>query len=288
MTAKFGPRGRWWAFAGGTLVAAAAIVSLTDAADQQPDARQTTSSDEPAVETAPERDPNVTVLALPVTLEDGALAGLRLKLLDSYGQSLKAWEMVTPGDLRLEAPKLEIDRYHLTVTSRGFATASVAVVVSADGIVFKPERVAVPRRRFAVLRYDVNVKGKRQLTGADVKHHHIAISRVGRLPDLNHDFGVGQDPGRDGGKDVKFHWHHFGSGRGVASPAAGKTYEQIEEAPTVDQYKPGDVVLLKGAIKLVHIAGSRPDHARYAKIMVEDVTETPPKDVKIIDKPEPW
>ncbi len=215
-------------------------------------------------------------LAITVTLEDSASEPLKFVLLDRYSQPLKTWEKVAPGDVRLDLPQLERDRHSLKVSASGYAVRRIALTVSGEGIRANVESLELPRRRYAVLRYAVNLQGQRTLTGPHVKEGRVAIS-YGSVPDLHGDWLILQ-----AGTSPVFDFHRYGS-NGFARPPAGASFQDIDLAPHPDQYTAKTVVVEKGMVLLNRIQGNGPRDRRYAKILVEDVTESPPKDIQVID-----
>ena len=280
MNADFEPRRRR-VFAGVVIAALAATVGLADAADGPSAETQKTAA--ASANAAPSAPAEVTTLSLTVTLEDGAQKPLELKLRDRFSRTVKAWKNVAPGDLRLEAPKLEPGSYTLHLRADGYAQFFTRVTVAGGGATISRNR-ELPRKRYALLRYDVNVKGKRQLTGPDVKQYRLAVTHFANLPELRGDFLVRQDLGSENPTELKLSMHSIGENHGFADVPPGTAYDDITEAPTNDQYKPNNFVCTKGAMVLTRVKGHKRDMQRYAKILVEDVTDTPPKDVEVIDQ----
>jgi hypothetical protein len=215
-------------------------------------------------------------LAMTVTLEDDARDPLKFVLTDGYSRPVKTWENVAPGSVHLELPKLESDRYLLTVSASGYGLGRVALTVSRQGILANVESLELYRRRYAVLRYAINLQGARTLKGLYVKDGRVAIS-FGSVPDMHGDWLINQAKA-----SPVFSFHRFGA-NGFARPAEGASFEEIDLAPQPDQYTPKSVVATKGMILLNRIEGNGPRDRRYAKILVEDITESPPKDLQVID-----
>jgi len=215
-------------------------------------------------------------LTMMVTLEDGAGDPLEFVLLDAYSQPVKTWENVAPGDVRLELPQLEPDRYSLKVSASGYGVVRVALTVPRQGIQVNVKRLELYRRRYAVLRYAVNTQGTRTLAGPHVKEGRVAIS-FGRVPDLYGDWLIDQAKA-----SPVFRFHRYGA-NGFAQPHAETSFQDINIAPHPDQYTAKTVIATKGMILLNRIQGNGPRDRCYAKILVEDVTESPPKDIQVID-----
>ena len=228
-----------------------------------------------------------TRFVLKATLEDGGKTPLSLKLQDGYRRKVKAWTDVQPGELSLEAPKLEPESYLLWVAAKGYTMRFVRVSVSKEGLDIKPDKVELARLRYAILRYDVNVKGKRALIGGDVLPYRVAVTHLGHLPELNGDYMIRQDRGDDGRK-VQFSFHRIGSNHGFVAAPAGKKFDEIDTAPPPSEYKCEDVTCEPGMILFTRVVGHQANMQRYAKVLIEDVTETPPKDAKLIESGDFW
>ena len=251
--------------------------ALADEAKPTPDA-QATKSDEASLPTR---------LALTVTLEDGAKKPLSLRLIDSEAHVIKDWKDVQPGELSLDAPKLDPERYRLMAAVKGYVVQVVVIEVSNDGsLKYTPEKLELTRLRYAILRYDVNIKGKRALTGGDVLPFRVAVTHFGMIPELRGDYNIRQDG--DDGKKVHFRFQRFGSHRGFVAIPAGKTFDEIDTAPPADEYKVEELACEKGMLLFTHVKGHRANEERYAKILIEDVTETPPEDAKLIQSGDHW
>jgi tetratricopeptide (TPR) repeat protein len=228
---------------------------------------------------APAAEAGGSELAMMVTLEADAHDPLKFVLKDTYPRPLKTWDDVVPGEVRLGLPKLENGRYWLEITANGYALQRFSFEVTEQGIQVAQNRVGLYRRRYVVLRYAVNKVGERNLTGADVKEGRVAIS-VASVPDLHGDWSIHQVKA-----SPTFRFHRMAEGYGFASPPAGASFDKIDLAPHPDQYTYDSVEAKKGMILLNRIEGNGPAELRYAKILVEDITETPPKEIQVIDSP---
>ena len=79
-----------------------------------------------------------------------------------------------------------------------------------------------------------------------------------------------------------FSFHRYAN-NGFASPAAGAEFEELKSAPQPDQYHAENVAAEKGMVLFNHIVGNNAEDNRYAKMLIEDVTETPPDGVQKIE-----
>jgi hypothetical protein len=69
---------------------------------------------------------------------------------------------------------------------------------------------------------------------------------------------------------------------GFAAAPAGASFESMDEAPEDDQYKTENVRAAKGLLLYCRVFGNTPQEKCYGKILVEDITETPPSGVRVI------
>ena len=217
-------------------------------------------------------------IAFEVAVEDGATAKLKIVLLDPYSRPIKTWENVEPGAVRLDLPDVEDDRYRLEVSAEGFSTPWATLVISREGIDVRPKRLELNRRRYAVLRYAVNMSGKQDLEGPGVKEGRVAVLS-GQVPDLRGDWAIVQQKGVP-----TFRLHMVGVDNGFVPAPPNATFEDIKRAPDPDQFQPDQFVPAeKGAILFNRILGNGPNGRKYAKILIEDITETRPADIEIIN-----
>jgi beta-lactamase regulating signal transducer with metallopeptidase domain len=226
---------------------------------------------------AAEADP--IKIVVPVTLEDDATAKLKIVLSDQYSRPVKTWENVEPGDVGLELPELKSGNYRFEISADGYSKGHLTLTVARDGIDVTPKRQKLYRRRYAVLRYAVNLLGERDLVGTNVKEGRVAIS-FGSVPDLHGDWIFVQQ-----GEVPSFRFHRIGTEPGFAYPPENSTFEDLKLAPPRGQYDSFNslVAAEKGMILFNRIVGNDADGRRYAKILVEDITETPPADIQVID-----
>jgi hypothetical protein len=214
--------------------------------------------------------------AASVHLEDDARVPVTLELRDSLRTTLKTWRDREPGEIRVRLPELEHDHYTLVTRAEGFSPANTQFAVSNAGLTPTNAPIELYRVRYLILRYAINPKGERDLTGADVKTGRVAVL-FGRIPELV-DWSVGQSEGQ-----MKVVYHRALPSTGFTSAAAGASFDNLEMAPPADDYDPSEFSFEKGMVLFNRVVGSRPEEARYAKLIVEDITETRPQDLAIID-----
>ncbi len=80
-------------------------------------------------------------------------------------------------------------------------------------------------------------------------------------------------------------FHRYSTGFGFAKPPAGVSYEKMTVAPE-SGYRCEDIKAEKGLVLYCRVNGNRATKGLgYGKILVEDVTEIPPDDVRVLDRP---
>ena len=220
-------------------------------------------------------------LVMTVTLEDNARDPITVVLKDSYRRVVKTWDNVVPGKVQLTLPSIEDGRYLIEVSAKGYGLWDTWIHVSKKRAAPYKQLVELYRRRYAVLRYAANMQGERQLTGPDVKEGRVAIS-FGTIADLNGDWNINQEFNGKGSRNPVLDCRRYGQ-NGTAVQPQGTSYDDIKLAPPNDKYKPEDLILEKGMVLLDRIVGNGPGERRYAKILVEDITEKPPQGVEVIE-----
>lgn len=72
---------------------------------------------------------------------------------------------------------------------------------------------------------------------------------------------------------------------GFAKPGPGVSYENMKQAPA-SGYRCEDVKAEKGLVLYCRVNGGVGKQGfGYGKLVVEDVTLTPPKDIQVVDAP---
>ncbi len=220
-------------------------------------------------------------LELNITTEDDWRGNLGIALSDSYRRPLKTWTNMQPGQISIDLPELESGLYYLEVTAPNFASRLVPLKVSQQQVEAPREPIALYRTRYLVLRYAVNMRGERELTGPQVQQGQVAIS-YGNTAEMRGDWMIVQNR-----QTLMFALHRSQSGNGFYKPKTDIAYDEIELAPEPDEFTPKSVEAEKGAILLTRIIGDGPRWQRYAKLHVEDITETPPAGMPVIDQQHP-
>jgi hypothetical protein len=223
-----------------------------------------------------------------LALEDGADASIKLQL--KVGaistNTVKVMPDVHPGEALLDFSGLETNVYYLWLSSPGYASRWVSVRVTDDAVSFIPANtdITLYRKRYAIIRYAANTSGNRQLQGDDVDKGICAVSHWGMVPHFGGDWQIWQRESRDGmfGTEPWLQFHRYFPSYGFAAAPAGTSFASMTEAPQDDQYKPENVRATKGLLLYCRVLGNNAQEKCYGKILVEDITETPPPGVRVI------
>jgi hypothetical protein len=150
--------------------------------------------------------------------------------------------------------------------------------------------VTLYRTRYVVIRYAWNKTGKRNLTGDGVQTGRVAITHWGRVPNIGRDWQVWQGDGSDSsvswGDTPELSFHRIATDYGFADAPEGAKFDDLAEAPDVSdaKYQTKSCPATSGLLLLCRVSGDKPDQPSFGKILVEDVTFTPPAGVKLIER----
>jgi hypothetical protein len=223
-----------------------------------------------------------------LAFEDGADAPIKLELKTgpTTREVVKVLPDVRPGAVILDFSGVETNAYYLFLSSPGYAARWVAVHIQNDTVSLIPSDtdITLYRKRYVVIRYAVNTAGNRQLQGADVEEGRCAASHWGMVPHFGGDWQVWQRQSKSGffGTEPWLEFHRIMSSFGFAAAPEGASFESMNEAPGDDQYKTESVRATKGLLLYCRVYGNRPQEKCCGKILVEDITETPPPGVRVI------
>jgi hypothetical protein len=175
---------------------------------------------------------------------------------------------------------------HVTITN-GEATAD-----RAD--------VTLYRTRYVIIHYAWNKKGDRTLTGDGVETGRIALTHWTNLDFFGQDWQIWQGDGLGGGLGSgptfgaipALRFHRMGTEFGFADAPAGATFDELNEAPAPtfkkynEKYRTESRDASPGLLIFCRVNGDRgaENCLGYGKIEVEEITLTPPKDVKILSE----
>jgi hypothetical protein len=228
----------------------------------------------------PAQRPTRITLPVVLSLEDDAKRDVTV-VLDSKPLAKK----LPPGAASLEL-SVAAGVHTLNFRCPGYA-AQWAAFRMIDGMPSPKEvKVNLFRKRYAILRCVFNVNGGRELQGENVEEQHIALSHATAPKHFTLDWLLWQSPNgaNAAGDTLYFRWHRQSSDNGFVKPAKDVSYDAMTEAPK-SGYRCEEIKLTKGLALYCHVNGNRAGGLGYGKIIVEDITETPPPDVRVIDRP---
>ncbi len=212
--------------------------------------------------------------------EGGVSVAATLKLFRLHGVLVRRWEIQTPKTMTLDLTGLEPDNYYLYVYAEGYLKRLTGINVSRDGVGVSSPDFMLYRKRYVVLRYASNHSGSRDLSPGKVGQRRVAVADLGEVPELRGDWRVRQQ-----GEEVSLEFYRMQSYFGFAPAPAGATFDQLRLAPENDQYRCTNVRATPGLLLFTRIHGNNQSDACFAKIEVEQVTETPPPNVEVIARP---
>ena len=240
----------------------------------------------------PEIDPKAPLpedhLRLKLSLEDDRQGEVVLKF-----QGGPATKNPTPT-FRILAPRCSYvsmaqwpdGDYSLSFSGPGYAPRMQHVRIEAGKVNPAELNVQLFRKRDVVLKYAYHPDGIRELTGRKTRSGHVAVASGGPgLPFFREDWHIRQEPLTGSGPGtVPFIFFHRHAGRfGLAEVPENLNYDDIKEIPAAAEYRSQRVPLKPGLLFYCRVNGNRPEGKGYGKLLIEQVTETPPKDVEIIE-----
>ncbi len=222
-------------------------------------------------------------LSVELSLEDNAKAEVTATL-----DRQETLQKVFPGNVQLHLTMANDGHHHLYFHCPGYAAQWVYVDV-ADGKA-SPKRVKVQlfRKRYVILRCAFNTNGGRALEGEGVEEQHLALSHWTRPEYFGKDWQIWQKAsGGDMFGDTPYlEFHRYAKDIGFAKPAPGVSYEKMKEAPESGYLCQG-IKAEKGLLLYCRVNGAVAEQCLgYGKILVEAVTETPPSNIRVVERRE--
>ena len=200
---------------------------------------------------------------------------------------IKKLEDMLPGSAEMELSGVPDGDYFVFFSSPGYAAQWQTLTVKEGKA--EPDKIKAKlfRKRYVVLRYAFNTSGSREFSGKGVTEGRAAVAHWGSLPYFQQDWQIWQkSSGEDMFGDTPFlDFHRYSDGFGFAKVPKGIAFEDLKEAPTKTEYKCESVKAEKGLTLFCRVEADRKDGLGYGKVVVEDVTETPPAGVKVINSP---
>jgi hypothetical protein len=154
------------------------------------------------------------------------------------------------------------------------------------------------RTRYVIIHYAWNKKGERALVGDGIETGRVALTHWTSLDFFKQDWQIWQGDGLGGGLGAgptfgaipALKFHRMGSEFGFADAPAGSTFDDLREAPAPtfnkmrETYKTTSRDATPGLLLFCRVNGGRTaeNALGYGKIEIEEISLTPPKDVKIL------
>jgi len=176
--------------------------------------------------------------------------------------------------------------HYLYIRCPGFAAQHVTVKVEDGELKNDSATVTLYHTRYVIIRYSFNKKGKRELTGNDVESGKLALTHWTGLPHFGEDWQLWQAETNTGGgfgAIPVLAFHRSSTESGLADVPENSKFEDLTEAPKPSEggYQCKSTEATPGLMRFCRIQGND-GNLGFGKILVEDVTLTPPKDVKVL------
>jgi hypothetical protein len=248
------------------------------------------ASNEPAqAQESQVRKANTPYLRLNLATEDARQTKTKVEIQtgEMPPKVIKQMDDVLTGSTNLPLSGIPDGDYLIFLSSPGYAAQWQPLTLKQE----KPEpdniKVKLFRKRYVVLRYVFNTSGGREFSGKDIKEGRAAVAHWGSLPYFQQDWQIWQkSSGEDMfGETAYLDFHRFSDGFGFAKVPKGVAFDDLKEAPVQAEYKCRSTKAEKGLILFCRVEADRKDGLGYGKVVVENVTETPPPGVKVIESP---
>lgn len=232
---------------------------------------------------------NKPSLHLNLATEDTRQAKITIEIQtgDFPPKVIKKMDDVPTGSAEMALAGITNGDYFVYLSSPGYAGQWQALSVKQGKLEPDTIKVKLFRKRYVVLRYVFNTSGARELSGKDIKEGRAAVAHWGHLPYFGQDWQIWQKS--SGGEmfgDTPFlDFHRFSKGFGFAKVPVGAVFDDLKEAPAPTAYECMSTKAEKGLMLFCRVEADRKDGLGYGKVLVEDVTETPPEGVKVIESP---
>ena len=227
-----------------------------------------------------ERGTSADALPVEISLEDNAHAEVTIML--RRGKTLRK---TLPGTMQLDLTAVGDGQHHLLFHCPGYAS-QWAYIEIVDGKTARNKiKITLFRKRYVILRCAFNTQGGRNLDGDEVEEQRIALSHWAAPKYFSQDWQIWQGSSRRGelfGDTPYLDFHRISTGFGFAKPAEGVSYEEMKEAPE-GKYRCKRRIAKKGLVLYCRVNGNRAGCLGYGKVLVEDVKETPPEDVRVVE-----
>lgn len=202
-----------------------------------------------------------------------------------YGRDT-AIATVRPGPVRVDCSTMRDGVHMLNFRAEGYASQQREIeIVNGKPKAIPP--IELFKSRYVIMRVAFAPTGKRGLTGSDLKETRVALPQFSAPEVLcSLDWEVRQN-GEGGFKDAKYGktpwlgFHHQYKKFGFVRAGETETYDSLHTAP-VDGYSSEELRVVKGLLLYYRNTGNGTTDQGYGKLLVEDVTESPPTGVPVM------
>ena len=228
------------------------------------------------------------VLRLDIATEDEKPVKVKIEVKQSKPEErvlLQTVSDVLPGLTEVAISGASDGDYYVYFASPGYSPQFRYFTVE-KGKIEKPERkVTLFRKRYVVLHYAFNMRGGREFSGKNVEEGRAAVSQWGTLPYFGEDWQIWQKSldGAMFGDTPFLEFHRHATGFGFAEAPKGVPFDELKEAPVDTKYKCENKRAKAGLTLFCRVEGNNDEGLGYGKLLVEDVTETPPPGIKVIE-----
>jgi len=240
----------------------------------------------PATSSTPPTTIDLT-LRLDLSIEDQRPAKVKAELKSENSRNIiQTLPDLLPGTTKLTFPGLTDGNYYVYFSAPGYAPQWQRVVIKQGAADMGAFKVTLYRERYVILRYAFNTAGDRKLAGESLKEGRAAVSHWKGLPHFHGDWQIWQKTENGTGLfgDTLFlEFHRYSKGFGFAKAPAGVAFKDLLEAPENNAYRCENTKAVKGLLLFCRIEGNSLQETGYGKVMVEDITETPPPGIKVIE-----
>ncbi|NCC61952.1 MAG: hypothetical protein EOM12_13655 [Verrucomicrobiae bacterium] len=217
-----------------------------------------------------------------ITVEDDADAAIRLYE-NSAGEILD--QIAAPGYSIIDARTLTTGVTYVYYRGDDLATQWVAVTVT-NGVP-SPDNtdVKLHRKRYVTISYAFNTNNIPNVEPGDagVTTGRYAATHWGRLPHFTADWQAWQMGDNESalfGDTPYLRWHRYSSENGFI--VSDMAYEEVSLVPT-NGYSSFHFKATPGSVLYCRIVGHTDSTRGYGKLLIENVTETPPPGVPVLD-----
>jgi len=253
----------------------------------------TARGQEPTAADRQNTDTKEAPLRMNLATEAGQSAKIRMEIqtVGANERVVKKMEDLPPGSAEAEVSALPDGDYFVFFSAPGYAAQWKAMAVKQGKAEPNELKVQLFRKRYVVLHYVFNTSGGRGFTNDfALDEGRAAVAHWGGLPYFNRDWQIWQrSSGADPFGDTPFlEYHRMFPGFGFAPAPEGVAFADLKEAPADAQYKCQSIKAEKGLTLYCRVmgnAGMRDNGLGYGKVVVEEVTETPPPGITVIEGP---